>query len=327
MLRTQRRFGFGLIELLVVIAIIAILIGLLLPAVQKVREAAGRAQCTNNLKQISLAVLNYHDTFGRLPALYGGSSGNVKNSPKNPNVWGSIHVSLLPYVEQDNLYKLMGVKGTPPQIDPNMPMGKPANQYVVPTYACPADPSITDGVIMGRKEAVGSYAANAQVFAPLMGELVTAAPDGKNGAMYGTDKAGFTDRAISLTKITDGTSNTIFFIHVYGLCGSDKSGSAWGYGAGIGRAPEATDTFQPWSRASYLKQTYMTTKKGAVFQSAPAAPFDKNCVLTDPATPHANAMVVALGDGVVRTVTSAIAPDIWNKACMPADGNPLPPDW
>jgi prepilin-type N-terminal cleavage/methylation domain-containing protein len=322
----RRRRGFGMIELLVVIAIIAILLALLLPAVQKVREAAGRSQCTNNLKQIALATLNFESTFGRMPPLYGGSKGEVKNSLKFPSVWGSTQVFILPYLEQDNLYKTLGNKDTPPQIDPSANGGF-ASGIVVPTYVCPADPTMVDGVIMGEKLAGSSYAANAQVFAPLIGELVTAAPDGKNGAMHPANNANFTDRSSSLAKIRDGTSNTIFFIHTYALCGSNKSGSAWGYGAGIGKAPDATDTFQPWSRASYLKQTYMTTKQGAVFQSAPAAPYDKNCVLTDPATPHANAMIVGLCDGSIRTVASTIAPDTWNKACMPNDGNALPPDW
>ncbi len=224
----------------------------------------------------------------------------------------------------------MGNGDTPPQFDPtnvNNPRRIAANTKVVPTYVCPADPTVADGVIMGRTEGGTSYAANAQVFAPLMGENVTAAPDGKNGAMYPANKANFTDRAESLVKIRDGTSNTIFFTHTYALCGSNNSGSAWGYGAGVGKAPESKDTFQPWSRASYLNQTYMTTKKGAVFQNVPSRPYDKNCVLTDPATPHANALVVLLGDGSVRTVVSAISPDTWNKACMPNDGNVLGADW
>src|SRR4051794_35933884 len=101
---SQRRPGFTLIELLVVIAIIAILIALLVPAVQKVREAAAGVQCTNNLKQIALGVQNYHDTFGHFPT--GGGDPGGQN-PAVRTFYFSWPFHIMPYIEQDNLFRLV----------------------------------------------------------------------------------------------------------------------------------------------------------------------------------------------------------------------------
>src|ERR1700740_706130 len=113
----KKRTAFTLIELLVVIAIIAILIGLLLPAVQKVREAAARMQCQNNLKQIGIAFHSYESATGYFPPAV-----SVVATPPISNSWG---VYLLPHVEQDNLHKQYNLTGT---------IGSAANQTVVSTH-------------------------------------------------------------------------------------------------------------------------------------------------------------------------------------------------
>src|SRR5437879_12005775 len=131
---SRRRNGFTLIELLVVIAIIAVLIGLLLPAVQKVREAANRIKCTNNLKQIGLAEPGYHDTYGKFTCSWDYEQAKPPTRPTAVSHAWSVY--LLPYIEQDNLYKQYNFNGVLYN-DPNATVVKTPLKI----FQCPSSPN------------------------------------------------------------------------------------------------------------------------------------------------------------------------------------------
>src|SRR5947209_4361522 len=187
----RRRQGFTLIELLVVIAIIAVLIGLLLPAVQKVREAAARAKSQNNLKQMALAVHNFNDAYqGKLPALTDVGTGA-------PNGWGfnSLFFNILPYVEQDNVYRVFQ-KADPTTYARNTGTPLGAARTIIPVFLSPADSTASNGTTMviasltavtgapttttlaNAEFATTSYAANGMVFKSNSGGLPRTFQDG-----------------------------------------------------------------------------------------------------------------------------------------------------
>ena len=193
----MRRRGFTLIELLVVIAIIAVLIALLLPAVQAAREAARRIQCTNNLKQIILALHNYADVNSSLPPT--GNAGTVNSRTANANDF-SINARLLPYMEQQALFATLNVS-----VGYNIENNGTASSTRVATFLCPSDPSsIRRGLsnYPGHDFGDCNYGNNIGTLHTLLGGQFDGPTymTGRNAANYGG--------VVTLASITDGTSNT-----------------------------------------------------------------------------------------------------------------------
>jgi prepilin-type N-terminal cleavage/methylation domain-containing protein len=318
----QRRRAFTLIELLVVIAIIAVLVGLLVPAVQKVREAASRMSCSNNQKQIALACVNYAGANkNKLPPLtvLPPSLGGGGNGPQGITSGGNVFYFLLPYLEGDNIYNLHADYNAyyePPPTGKDAQAPGPVVAQMFRPYQCPSDPSGSDSpiTISGQSSSalngswgVGNYAANANVFA-----------NDRNLTTGGTLDP--TSQVKYPAAFTRGTSNTVLFGEKYATCNNlynintntytpNGGGSAWGFPAVITQNSPTT-TYAP----TFVVPPVYNPANGKGFMFA-TTPQPNACGWNLATTPHQGGMVVALGDGSVRTVSSGLNPQTWYTAC------------
>lgn len=288
LLLSRRWRGFTLIELLVVIAIIAILIALLVPAVQKVREAAARTQCLNNLKQMGLGTINCADTYkGKLPPGIGLYPSNGSPAPNNGD--GGILLHILPYIEQTALYKQTYASPEPNDRNGGLPTYSQwtaaAQNAMVSTYNCPSDPT-------NIANSYTSYGHNGQVF--------------RHNYQWGN---------VGLTRypaqITDGTSNTAIFADGLRFCNSGNYQNRY---------------WPDWGGVIYSNDEGDPTGPGATIQTN-IMPLNGGVATCDggrPATPHTGVINVVMFDGSGRGVATTINPNVWWAAWTPSSGDPFP---
>ncbi len=356
----SRRRGFTLIELLVVIAVIAILIGLLLPAVQKVREAAARSQSQNNLKQIALACHNFESANGVLP-------GYVPAPPPAPNAdsFGySVHARVLAYIEQENLGRTFDPNSQPLFVPGGgffgqlNPLVAPAAGTPVKTFLCPAD---GQDPICTTNTGGGRYAGTNYVVCIGSGrdpnESAAVNPSRKNGihSRFESDGLFYNKSRVTLAGVPDGTSNTLLLsqcvrglnVTVTGPSGGltadqrkRQYGSVGSSHLPVGTAPGGLNP--PLTPADQTAATTWLGNRGGawVWGSATSNGFTAALPPNSP-TPDVVAhgtgwqsarsnfsggVNAALGDGSVRFVRDGIAPATWQALATRAGGE-VPGDY
>jgi prepilin-type N-terminal cleavage/methylation domain-containing protein/prepilin-type processing-associated H-X9-DG protein len=294
----RRRIAFTLIELLVVIAIIAILIGMFLPAVQKVREAAARAQCSNNFKQLALALHNYAGTEGTFPPSY--TFTVAPPATITSYAWG---VLVLPYVEQGNLYQAYKF---------NQLINSTANETVITTplkvMQCPSTPkqnrlytyTLPAGAIFTGSPALTWQASASDYFPPsgVFRALNFPASSDRGGMLQVNTNRKFGD-------VTDGVSNTILLGELAGRPDVYRKGALSTLNAAAGEATDGAGWGDPLNGEQWLKGSLFDGTVGS--QGGPCVINCTNLSETGLYSFHTGGVNVAMGDGSVRFLSASIA--------------------
>jgi prepilin-type N-terminal cleavage/methylation domain-containing protein len=310
--RTRIIRGFTLVELLVVIAIIGILIALLLPAIQAARESARQAQCSNNIKQMGLAIQNCLQINKALPPLCaysnawgGGQTTKIRVKDYGGNVGYTLFTFLLPYIEQRRLYD-SAKKNVNTLVD-----SKYLYQHSIPEYVCPDEHAPT------------STGYSTSPFASC--NIWAYGNYGGNFLVFGDPIRKTTEGTTTIRQIRDGMSNTVFLAERYGTCGNTGAGGEY---------------CSPWCDSNMaFRPTFCMNGQSPPNHSQPLDNYEKclpfqvrphmsyQCDPYRAQSPHPQIMNVGMGDASVRALDGSIDADLWACLCDPRDGKAFSGEW